>query len=524
MSTTASFPDSLPAAPVTASAPPHDAARTLTDARFSEAVSDELIAFQEAPHLEREKRQFDEYLKVDMAHTVMLAEQHILDATQASLILNALREVQGLGVAGFPFDARKGSFLLQIEDYLFSRIGENVGGRMHTGRSRLDQGPTVRRLYKRRQLVEVMHGLLAMQATLIDLSRQHESTLMPGYTCMQHAHPGVFGHYLLSFATKLADDFDRLSSAMTRLNISPLGAAGLSGTSWPINRQRTAQLLGFDGLVDNAKLAREAFYAAEIAAGLSFVMATLNDLATDLHIWSTHEFGFIETGDEFCGTSSIFPQKKNPSGLEAVRFAAGGAVTWLATLLATFRAEGTGDVVMREAPLLDEAFVATRGSLRLLDAIVQTMQVRAGRMGAAVRGNWSTATSLADLMVQACDVSFRQAHSAVARLVRNALAQGLSEDAVDSAMLAQAASEIGVEGVAIDTAEIRRVLDVGEFARTRDSHGGISVGEIERLARQAGKRLAKAEAWMNEKRRQFSAADQMLQAAVQQHGPASAEV
>lgn len=488
--------------------------RTLVEARLDAPAADQLVAFYEAPHLARELRQFDQYLQVDMAHTVMLAERQVLDAASAGRILAVLREIRALGPQRFPVDARRGSFLLQVEDYLFSRIGEAVGGRMHTGRSRLDQGPAVRRLYKRALLVRVMDRIVDLQRVLLDLAARHADTVMPGYTCLQHAHPAVFGHYILSFVDKLCDDFARLRGAWSRLNLSPLGAAGLSGTSWPIDRERTAELLGFEGLVVNAKLAREAYYAAELAGALSFVMSTLNDLATDLHIWSSHEFGFVETADEFCGTSSIFPQKKNPAGLEAVRFAAGEAVTWLASALATFRAEGTGDVVMREVPLLDGAFESTAGSLGLMAAIMATIGVRADRMAAAASSNWSTATNLADELVRQGRLSFRQAHSVVARLVRDCLAAGISSDAVTSEMLARAGEELGESGVTLSTETVRRSLDARHFVATRTSKGGTAHEEIARLAESARDKVRQAANWLDERKRGLADAEAALESAV----------
>lgn len=160
------------------------------------------------------------------------------------------------------------------------------------------------------------------------------------------------------------------------MNLNPLGVVGLSGTSWPLNRHRTTELLGFGAVLENSKLGREAFYAADAIASLSFIMATLNDLSTDLHLWSSTEFGFVESDDAYCGTSSMFPQKKNPDGLEAVKKAAGGSVTWLAT----FRAEGTGDQAMRDLPLLDDALETTEGMLELLTGIVSTLVVHQERM------------------------------------------------------------------------------------------------------------------------------------------------
>lgn len=483
--------------------------RTLVEARLTSAPSDLMVKYFERPHLERELLQFHEYLQVDIAHTIMLAEQGILEPTHARLILSTLQDIVALGPESFPIDPRRGSFLLQVESYLFQQIGEAVGGRMHTGRSRLDQGPTVRRLYKRRLLLDTFNLIIRLQDALLDLASRHVGTLMPGYTCMQHAHPTNFGHYLLSFSTKLSDDFDRLRSAFTRLNLNPLGAAGLSGTAWPINRQRTTELLAFDGIIANAKLAREAYYAAEVASALSFVMSTLNDLATDLHLWSAHEFAFVETADAFCGTSSIFPQKKNPAGLEVVKFAAGGATTWLTTALATFRAEGTGDVVMRELPLLDKAFADTNGCLDLMTGMIESLTVHENRMARAAESNWSTATSLADRIVHSSGLSFREAHSLVARLVRLCSERDVSRDGVTAELLSEAARELNVADPGLSSAVIRESLDARAFVSSRTSSGGTAAAETMSLLEDARTVVGEQSTWLQARRAQIATAATM---------------
>lgn len=492
----------------------HDLSELRPEARLDATPAKELLAFYEEPHLEREKRQFQFYIKVDLAHTVMLAEQGILSSSEAKAILNGLKEIETLGPDRIPMDASHGSLLFQIERHLFGQIGERVGGRMHTGRSRLDQGPTVRRLYKRTGLLQVLSGIGQLRSDLHELASKHHETIMPGYTCLQHAHPGVLGQYLLSFCNKLGEDFERLVGSYNRLNLNPLGGAGLSGTSWNIDRARTTELLGFDGIVKNSKLVREAYYAADLAGSLSLLMATLNDLATDLHIWSSYEFGFVETADTLCGTSSIFPQKKNPAALEAVKFAAGDAVTWLATALATFRAEGTGDVVMREVPLLDRAFEATTGSLSVMSAVISTVKVDEARMKQLAAANWSTATDLADEIVKRRGTSFREAHNIVARLVRIASQRKLSVADLTGALLDEAAQELRLDQPHLDDNTVRNSFDVEEFRRSRVSLGSISPSEIAELAKEEEHAQEANLAWMETTRQKLATANANLDRAV----------
>ncbi|KAL3485483.1 L-Aspartase-like protein, partial [Aspergillus germanicus] len=182
---------------------------------------------------------------------------------------------------------------------------------------------------------------------------------------MQQAQPATFGHYLLAFHARLADCFQQLSQLYDRVNRCPLGAVGLSGTELPIDRTITASLLGFPAIQDNSLTGRDAYYQIEFAFSLGIVMTILNDLCTDLHIHSATEFGYVELDDSHCSTSSIFPQKKNPVALEAVKLTAAESHGWVAAALAIFRNEGTADQYYRSLPFLPTACTSTANMLRL---------------------------------------------------------------------------------------------------------------------------------------------------------------
>lgn len=486
----------------------------LTDARLSSPPAEALIKYHDIPALVREKRHAREFNQVDLAHTVMLAEQGILLPDVAKSILRGLLELRRMNPATIPIDPMRGSFLLQIEAYLFSLMGEDIGGQMHTGRSRIDQGTTVRRLHERNGILTVLERLNLFRAALIGKAAKHARTIMPGYTHMQQAQPWVFGHYLLSIATRLTEDFERLTQAYARVNVNPLGAVGLAGTSWPLDRNRTTELLGFGAVLENSKLGREAFYAADAVAALSLVMATLNDLSTDLHLWSSTEFGFVESDDAYCGTSSIFPQKKNPAGLETVKKAAGGSVTWLASALATFRAEGTGDQAMRDLPLFDDALETTAGMLDLLTGILSTLIVHEDRMRKGLDGSWCTASNLADVVVRQTGLSFRQVHHVVARLVRICIAENFSPSAVTTDLLNRAAQETIGQDITIDSHTLRNALDPEIFVHTRVSAGSVAPAEVDRMIESARSRLADDEGWLTAEHGRIAQSAAKLDAAI----------
>ncbi len=486
----------------------------LADARLSAPPASRLVKYHDLPGLEREKKQFREFVAVDLAHTVMLVEEGIVSATTGRAILQQLQRVRRMQPEDFPTDVRKGSFLLQIESFLFATIGEDIGGQMHTGRSRIDQGATVRRLYKRNRMLDVMDRLNGLQDAIAQQAHRHAHTIMPGYTHMQHAQPWVFGHYLLSFSSRLHDSFERLTQAYGRVNRNPLGAVGLAGTSWPLNRMRTTALLGFDGLVENSKLGREAYYAAEAIGALAFVMADLNDLATDLHLWSSTEFGLVESDDSYCGTSSIFPQKKNPAGLETIKKAAGSAVTWLATALATFRAEGTGDQAMRDLPLIDEALSTTEGMLDLFSGVIETLIVHDDRMAASLVGSWCTSSNLADVIVRERGLPFRQVHHIVARTVRNCLAQGIAPNALSSILLDEASLETTGIALQLGDAVVRDALDPRRFVETRITDGSVGPQQVARLLAHAQAERRADQQWVAQARSRLAQASQELDRAV----------
>jgi len=488
----------------------------LAEARLSSPPSEQFLRHYHVPGLAREKRQLKDHMAVDLAHTVMLVEQGILARDQGATILKALMEFRDLPPDAFPIDPLRGSFLLQVEAFLSQRIGEDTAGRMHTGRSRIDMGATVRRRYKRGRMLDTMESLLRLQGAVMGQAKRHTRTIMPGYTHMQHAQPWVFGHYLLSFCTKFREDFQRMVECYARVNLNPLGAVGLSGTSWPLNRQRTTELLGFSGLVENSKLGREAYYAAEAIAALSYVMCDLNDLATDFHVWSTTEFGLVESDDAYCGTSSIFPQKKNPNSLETIKRAGGAAVTWLATALATYRAEGTGDQAMRGLPMIDDAFNTTEGMCDLGTGVVETLIVHKDRMRELVANSWSTSSNLADVIVREAGLSFRQTHHVVARLVRICLAEKVLPSQVTSAILNRAAQETIGKDLPMQESALRDALNPDVFVRTRVTVGSVAPNEVDRMLAAEQQGLEQATAWLSAERQRISDAARMLDDAVRQ--------
>ena len=229
-----------------------DGKASYSEGRLGGTVNELNLEYSLATRLEKEALQLHSYLQVDMAHTVMLAEQGVLDGIQAGLILKSLREIESLEPGELPLDPRLGSLLLQVEAFMEERIGDDVAGRMHTGRSRNDQHEAANRIHMRDGLLQVVEATLRLQDEVLDLAGEHHDTLMPGYTHLQHAQPTTLGHYLMRHFYPFERNQQRLEGAFDRANLSSLGGAACSGTTWPLDRRRTAHLLGHGDIVMNS--------------------------------------------------------------------------------------------------------------------------------------------------------------------------------------------------------------------------------------------------------------------------------
>ncbi|KAM3455874.1 hypothetical protein NHJ6243_008365 [Beauveria neobassiana] len=467
------------------------------------------------PSQKSECKQFDDFCWIDLAHVVMLVEQKTVDRAVGQKLLPALQDIRAQGYSRLPIDPYKESLLYQVESALGQKLGDHVAGALHTARSRIDQRATVGRMHYRRVLLQVMDHICHFQENLVEAAQEHASIIIPYHTHMQQAQPGNFAHYLLSFAAKLQEDFERCQEAYNRVNRNPLGTVGRSGTGLKIDRERTTQLLGFDSCVKHSLLGKDADFAADIVAALSFVMYHLNDFATDLHLWSSNEFGFVQLPDTFCGTSSIFPQKRNPVTLETIKLAAGPSVAWLSSTLATFRGAGTGDHRVHGIPAhLDQALETTSDMLILAGLVASEVKVNDARVKDVLGQSWSTTSNLADFLMQHRGLSIRQAHGVVARLVRTCRDTGLSRAQVTPEMLQEASLVSLGQDVEMSEQDLHEALDPESFVKTRTSAGSVGPAEIHSLTELAQDMLLDNRRWVMECRSKHLRAEKTLVDAV----------
>jgi argininosuccinate lyase len=361
------------------------------------------------------------------AHAAMLAAQGIISAQDEAAIQKGLIEIlQEIESGRFAFRPALEDIHMNIEARLAELIGEPAG-RLHTARSRNDQVATDLRLWVRQAIDRLDAALRALQSVLIDQAEANFDAIMPGFTHLQTAQPVTFGHHLLAYVEMVGRDRGRFADARRRLNESPLGAAALAGTSFPIDRDATAAALGFDRPMANsldAVSARD--FALEFLAAAAIAATHLSRLAEEIVVWSSAPFGFVRLSDAFSTGSSIMPQKRNPDAAELVRAKTGrivGALTGLAIVLKGLPLAYSKDLQEDKEPVFDAA-----DSLELCVAatagMVGELTVDRARMLAAAAAGFATATDLADWLVRTLGLPFRQAHHVTGALVRMAEERG----------------------------------------------------------------------------------------------------
>lgn len=364
---------------------------------------------------------------IDLAHIVMLHRQGLLETDAARTLLRAILGLRRTGFSALLGRPSPRGLYLLYEDHLTGLVGPDLGGRVHTARSRNDLKATEFALRLSRQTYGLMHDAVRLQAVLLGRARRHRCVVMPAYTQYQAAAPSTYGHYLLGVAAAFGRDIDALGQAMRGLETCPLGACGAVGTDLPIDTALTARLLGFERPVRHsldAVASRDA--ALHILASACVLAVTLSRLATDLQVWSTGDFGLLEFPDDLVGSSSIMPQKRNPFLLEHVKGKAGqvlGAFT-----AATSTIKGTPFTNSVEAGTegiapVGEALRTARDSVVLSRLMVSGARPRPDRMHAAVTTGWTFATAAANQLVRA-GVPFREAHHAVGAAITAAAETG----------------------------------------------------------------------------------------------------
>ncbi len=425
-----------------------------------------------------------EDIQGSVAHATMLGETGILSAEEVEAIIGGLESIRSDIEAGtFTFRVELEDVHMNIERALTERVG-SVGGKLHTARSRNDQVATDFRLWLRSRTVELIALLQETRRTFVELAETHLDAIMPGYTHLQVAQPILFSHHMLAYYEMLTRDQGRLEDSLKRLNISPLGAGALAGTGFPIDRQRTAELLGFAEPARNSLDAvSDRDFALEFLAAASILMMHLSRLSEELILWSSQEFGFVTLPDSHTTGSSIMPQKKNPDVSELIRGKTGrvyGSLMALLTVMKGLPLSYNKDMQEDKEGVLDAVETLTV-CLRLTNSMLPKMMLNKERMYRAAGRAYSNATDLADYLAKK-GLPFREAHEVVGRLVALAIQKGKDLQELEISEL-QAVSSLIQEDVC-------EVLKLESVVNARNSYGGTGTEQVRKQILAAKEALA----------------------------------
>jgi argininosuccinate lyase len=455
------------------------------DARLSEAVID-----------------------INKAHAIMLMEQKIIKPRDVSKLMQALTAKLELKM-----DSSSEDVHMAVEEAVLQQVGPEVGGNMHVAKSRNDQVATAIRMELRKQLIITMSYLVTLQQALAETAEKHVETLILEYTHLQPAQPVTFAHYLLSRFDALDRDLQRLQSAYTRVNLSPMGAGALATTSFPISRERVAELLGFDGLVENSiDAVGSRDFILETIGALTLTAVNLSQIAEDLVLWSSPGFGNVELPDEFTSTSSMMPQKKNPEVPEVIRARASHVLgDFVAAVAAMKGMPSTYNLDFQEVtPKLWEAVESVCSSLKILAELIPNLKMQPEVSGKGLE-SFVSATELANMLVRKYHVPFRSAHKIVGALVKTLMeSKKAFKDATPELLQKMAKDTVNI-ALAVKAEDIAESVDPKRIVESHNVKGGPAPATVKKALAARKKHMAQAKSSVSELKKKLDEAKKRLE-------------
>lgn len=421
---------------------------------------------------------FEHMLAAHEAHAVMLAECNIVTPENTVAILDAVVQLRSQGSAAFAYQPGIEDLFFRIEGQIIERAGADYGGNLQLARSRNDLGQALARMALRDLILSAYGDLLALRQVMLGRAEEFLDTLMPGYTHTQPAQPVTFAHYLAGILTFLAKDQARLAAAYTNVNESPLGAAAFTGTSFPIDRQRLAELLGFAAVITSTHHSIGAGdHLTDIGFAVQSLAVGLSRVTKDLLFLATQEAGALHIDDSFIQISSIMPQKRNPVVLEHLRARLSrtiGAAQTIALQCHNIPYGDTQDIEDEILPPVYEAVTTLQACLTLYTAVFETLSLHESHLQQRAGQGFTTATEVADALVREAGLPFRQAHKIVATMVQTTVQAGRDSDTLTIADLQAAAQSVLGQPIDFSVEQFERALDPHMFVHARNAIGAVA--------------------------------------------------
>jgi argininosuccinate lyase len=440
------------------------------------------------------ERSFNNMSKLNMAHVLMLNKQQIISKQDAETLLDALLELRQAGKDSITLDPKYEDYYFNTERHIISKVGIDVGGRLHTARSRNDLHSTILRMNIRDSYLAILPRTIKLRELLLKLAAEERDTVLTGYTHMQPAQPMTLGFYFSSVAEALERDADRLTLAWTHLNYATLGGCASFGTSFPIDRDYTAKLLGFYGpIVNTIDAVGTRDYMLEIEAAFAVMMITINRFAHDIYYWCSNEFNYLEMDDSVCSTSSIMPQKKNPGILEYIKSKSAHQLAAFVDTFTCMRGVPWGhnrDTAGEAAHLIWDAFSEMEATLELLCEAIGTAKIKHEHLKERADQNYCTVTELADILVREEGYSFRLAHEIVGYAVMESVDAGKTTKGITAELLNDAAIKFAGRPLGWSQARVDSALDSYSSVINRQSLGSPCPAECDKMVATMKIRLA----------------------------------
>ena len=452
-------------------------------------------------------------IEINKAHMVMLVSQGIVKRSQGVKCLEGLENLN----MDNELDPILEDVHMNVESQLTTKVGTNIGGQLNLAKSRNDQVSTAIRMALRTYLLKIITNLIEFRLIILGKAEDHLETVMPGYTHLQHAQPTTLAHHLMAYHDSMYRDCERLIESYLRLNISPLGSAALTSTSIKIDRNITAHLLGFDGLIENSMDAVSSRdFAVEVVSDLALTMTNLSRIAEELVLWSSEEFGILEISDDFASTSSIMPQKKNAVVAELIRGKTStvfgdmiAAISILKSLPYSYNID-----MQQLTPHLWDSCEITLTSTQVIAGMLDKALFNKERLSDLSKDEVTMATDLADYLAVNHEIPFRTAHLIVGDLVRISINQKRLFHDVILNDISKITKQFWGKEISISVHLLDKILDPKRSVESKVSDGGPSRDTVLKMIKNGKKKITLNEMWVSTQRKKLKAADKALDKAI----------